>query len=238
MTEALSVPQPTGKVPPDTFVKDRLPYLIATAGEFIGLYFWLHYWDKGDRSSAVLACVILLAGFITERVAVMKWANYFRHKMELKYGADAAGTAAEDVKPPSKAYILGKLLLICATEITIWVTFVLVYDAYGWPWSFAVLLIGEQLQHAWDFALIARRPIGEYIPSPNALFITLVEGGAGILWLLLVRHGQPQLGGAVLVLGLITEHVVQAQRIKKDLEKDVREKLNLPEAAATGAAGA
>lgn len=228
MAAVESAPIPPRKVPPDTFVKDRLPYLIATAGEFTGLYFFLHYWDKGGRSGVALACVILLAGFITERVAVMKWANYFRHKMELKYGADAAGTAAENVKPPSKAHILGKLLLICATEITIWVSFVIIYDAYGWPWSFAVLLIGEQLQHAWDFALIARRPIGEYIPSPNALFITLIEGGAGILWLLLVRHGQPQLGGAFLLLGLITEHVVQAQRIKKDLERDVREKLHLP----------
>lgn len=238
MTESDTVTQPTRKPPPDTFVQDRLPYLVATAGEFIGLYFWLHYWDKGGRTGVILASVILLAGFVTERVAVMKWATYFRHKMELQYGADAAGTAAENVKPPSKAHILGKLLLICATEITIWVTFVLVYDTYGWPYSFAVLLIGEQLQHAWDFALIARRPIGEYIPSPNALFITLLEGGAGILWLLLVRHGQPQLGGAFLLLGLITEHVVQAQRIKKDLEKDVKQKLNLAPAEGVGNTGA
>lgn len=234
MAQVETVSPSAGNVPPDTFVKDRLPYLIATAGEFTGLYFWLHFFDQGGVRGPVLAAIVLMAGFVTERISVMRWATYFRGKMALKYNVDIAD------KPQPAAVILGKLTLICLTEITIWVTFVLVHDAYGWVAAFAVLLLGEQLQHAWDFALIARRPIGEYIPSPNAMFITLVEGGAGLLWLLLVRNGQPQLGGAFLLLGLITEHVVQAQRIKKDLENDVREQAGLAAAApaASAAAGA
>jgi hypothetical protein len=86
----------------------------------------------------------------------------------------------------------------------------------------AVLLVGEQLQHSMELGLIAHRPIGDYIPTWNALKITLFETIGGIIWISLVRHGQPQLGGLFLLIGLTIEHVVQGAKIKVDLESAFR----------------
>jgi len=199
-----------------TFVKDRLPFIVATGSEFIGLYFWLYFWDQGGIGHA-LGIILLVAGFLSERLAVLGWVKYFHEKLQAEYGCVADGTAGKDIKAMSKAAALLHLTYICLTEITIWVTFVLVYDSFGWVPAFAVIMVGEQLQHSLDLALIARRPISEYIPSPNAMLITLLEGIGGIVWLWLVRNSQPQVGGAILLIGLSIEHVVQGQRIKKDL---------------------
>ena len=204
--------------PPDSFVKDRLPFIIATGSEFLGLYFWLYFFDQGG-TGYLLATIALSAGFLSERLAVLGWVKYFHQKLQAQYGFAADGTAGRDIKQSLPSALL-HLSFICLTEITIWVTFVLVYDRFGWVPAFAVLMIGEQLQHSLDLALIARRPISEYIPSANALLITLLEGIGGISWLWLVRHGQPQVGGLILLIGLSIEHVVQGQRIKRDLASE------------------
>lgn len=228
MAEAESGPKPAGKVPKDTFAKDRLPFIIATSGEFIGLYFWLYYWDMGMW---VAATIVLWAGFLTERLAVLGWVKYFHEKMQAKYGFKADGTAGNDIKEASKLGAIAHLLFICLTEITIWVAFVLVYDRYGWVAAFAVLVIGEQLEHSMELGLIARRPMREYILSVNALTITLLEAVGGIAWLWLWRHGQPQLGGAIFLVGLTIEHVVEGQSIKTNLEEPFKERQAENEAA-------
>ena len=202
--------------PPDSFVKDRLPFIVATGSEFIGLYFWLYFLDQGGIN-LLLATIMLSAGFLSERIAVLGWVKYFHTKLQAQFGFTADGTAGSDIKQKSTAGALLHLFLICLSEITIWVAFVLVFDRWGWVPAFAVLMVGEQLQHSLDLALIARRPISVYIPSGNALLITVLEGIGGIAWLWLLRHGQPQVGGAILLIGLSIEHVVQGQRIKRDL---------------------
>lgn len=218
MAEATAVPRPAGPVP-NSFAKDRLPFIIATGSEFIGLYFWLYFFDLGGVNR-ILAGVVLGAGFLSERLAVLGWVKYFHTKLQAEYGLAADGTAGSDIKQKSTAGALLHLAFICLTEITIWVVFVLVFDRWNWVAGFAWLMIGEQLQHSLDLALIARRPISVYIPSANALLITVLEGVGGISWVWLVRHGQPQLGGAILLLGLSIEHVVQGQRIKSDLAEE------------------
>ncbi len=221
-----------GKVPKDSFVKDRLPFIVATGGEFLGLYFWLYFWDQGGTTAWVVATVVLWAGFLTERIAVLGWVKYFHGKMVLKYGVTPKGKTKTDLKAKPKAAAIAHLLFICFTEITIWVTFVLVYDRFGWVPAFAVLMIGEQLEHSMELGLIAQRPMREYIPSLNALYITLLEGIGGIAWLWLVRHGQPQVGGLILLIGLTIEHVVEGQAIKTDLEKPFAERKAEDEAKA------
>lgn len=49
---------------------DILPFVLATAGEFAALYFWLLFLDQGRW---VLANVLLWAGFAVERTAVYLW---------------------------------------------------------------------------------------------------------------------------------------------------------------------
>lgn len=218
MAEATAAPRPAGPVP-NSFAQDRLPFIIATGSEFIGLYFWLYFFDLGGINR-LLAGLVLGTGFLSERLAVLGWVKYFHTKLQAEYGLAADGTAGSDIKQKSTAGALLHLAYICLTEITIWVVFVTVFDRWNWVAAFATLMIGEQLQHSLDLALIARRPISKYIPSANALLITVLEGVGGISWLWLVRHGQPQLGGAILLLGLSIEHVVQGQRIKRDLAEE------------------
>ena len=216
-------PTPPQSPPPPAggFVKETLPFFIATGGEFLGLYFWLVLWDQGHW---LLATLVLWAGFLTERIAVLGWVKYFHSKMEAKYPDQPPDASASDFKNKPKAQQLFHLFLICLSEISIWVVFVFVFEHHGAPAAFVALLIGEQLEHSMELGLIAHRPIGEYIPTWNALKITLLEAGGGIAWLWLARHGQPQLGGLIMLLALTIEHVVQGNKIKVDLEAPFRER--------------
>lgn len=201
--------------PPTGFVHERLPFVIATGGEFIALYFWLQYWDAGN---VVLATIILWAGFLTERVAVLGWVNNFDAQMKFQHPEYRLPPGTKDFKSKPKAQQFAHLLLITLSEIVIWVMAVFAFDYYNWVAAFAVLVAGEQLQHSMELGLIAHRPIGDYIPTWNALKITLLETVGGVAWIWLVRHEQPQLGGLLLLIGLSIEHVVQGAKIKVDLE--------------------
>jgi hypothetical protein len=209
------------KVPKGGFVRERLPFIVATGGEFIGLYFWLAYWDAG---SYVLATIVLWAGFLTERISVLGWVKYFHTKMEAKYPNQPPDKSAGDFKNKPKAQQLVHLFLICLSEISIWVVFVFAFDYVGALAAFVVLIVGEQLEHSMELGLIAHRPIKDYIPTWNALKITLLEAGGGIAWIWLVRNQQAQVGGLLLLLGLTIEHVVQGNKIKVDLEAPFKER--------------
>lgn len=215
-------PSPEPPAPPSGgFVKETLPFFIATGGEFVGLYFWLSLWNQGHW---LIAVVVLWAGFLTERIAVLGWVKYFHSKMEAKYPDQPPDASASDFKNKPKAQQLFHLFLICLSEISIWVVFVFVFEHHGALAAFAVLVIGEQLEHSMELGLIAHRPIGEYIPTWNALKITLLEAGGGIAWVWLVQHEQPQLGGLIMLLGLTVEHVVQGNKIKVDLEAPFKQR--------------
>jgi hypothetical protein len=213
-TDSVTLPAPAAPAR-SGFVQERLPFVIATGGEFVGLFFWLAYWDAGNY---ILATIVLWAGFIVERIVVLGWVNHFQGQMEAKYPDQPVDKSAQDFKNKPKAQQLAHLALICLSEITIWVSVVYVFDAYGWVAALATLIAGEQLQHSTELGLIAHRPIAGYIPTWNALKITLLEAIGGILWIWLVRHGQPQLGGLFLLIGLSIEHVVQGAKIRVDLE--------------------
>lgn len=229
-----AAPQSHPVTPPQGgFAREKLPFIVATAGEFLGLYFWLYFWDAG---SWVLATLVLWAGFLTERISVLGWVKYFHTKMEAKYPDQAVDKSADDFKNKPKLQQLLHLLAICLSEISIWVAFVFAYDSYGIAAGFAVLLIGEQLEHSMELGLIAHRKITDYIPSWSALKITLLEAGGGLAWIWLVRHEQAQLGGLFLLLGLTIEHVVQGNKIKVDLEAPFKAGRKTPSGKNTGSA--
>jgi hypothetical protein len=186
------------------FAKARLPFIIATGGEFVALYFWLHFFDQQEY---LLATLTLWSGFLVERIAVLYW-------VKVNFGGNI-GIAA-DHKPWWKKAI--GLFLICLSEITVWVIFVYVYDRFGILPAFIVLFIGEQIEHSVELGLLAQRSWLKFVFSKSATMITLLEALGGIAWLYLVRHGQPQLGGAMILLGLTIEHVVQGNAIKRKLQ--------------------
>ena len=215
----LVAPPSPPPAPKTGFIYDRLPFVIATGGEFIALYFWLQYWDAGSH---VLAILVLWAGFLTERIVVLGWVQHFDAQMQAKYPNYRLPPGTVQFKDKPKAQQFAHLLLITLSEIVIWVVAVYLFDRYGWVPALGILLVGEQLQHSMELGLIAHRPIGDYIPTWNALKITLFETIGGIIWISLVRHGQPQLGGLFLLIGLSIEHVVQGAKIKVDLESAFR----------------
>lgn len=206
----------TASVPKRGFYQGPWPFVVATGGEFVGLYFWLAYFDAGHY---VLATLVLWAGFLTERYVVLNWTAAFRGQLAAQYPDSPHYDSFAAMGTVQK---LAKLAIITVTEITVWVTAVLVFDRVNWVAAFAVLVIGEQLQHSWELGLIASRPMGDYIPTWKALTITLLETVGGILWIGLVRHEQPQLGGLFLLIGLSIEHVVQSKKIQVDLADQVR----------------
>ncbi len=115
-TNADSVVLPASPQPAKSnFVTERLPFVIATGGEFIGLFFWLAYWDAG---SYLLATIVLWAGFITERVVVLCWVGHFQGQMEAKYPGVSVDKSEKDFKNKPKAQQLAHLGLICLSEIT------------------------------------------------------------------------------------------------------------------------
>jgi hypothetical protein len=201
------------------FYRGKWPFVVATGGEFVGLYFWLMYFDAG---SFVLATIVLWAGFLTERYVVLNWTAVFREDLAASH--PASRNDYKSFQTMGRAQKLGKLAVITGTEISIWVATVLAFDHVNWVAGFAVLVVGEQLQHSWELGLIASRPIGDYIPTWKALTITLLESVGGILWIGLVRHQQPQLGGLFMLIGLSIEHVVQSKKIKVDLAAQVEQK--------------
>ena len=203
--------------------KAHLPFAVATIGEFIALYFWLYFFD---RQQYVLATFLLWFGFLLERVAVLYW-------VKVNFG-DNIGIAAKDKPLWKKAF---GLFLICLSEIAVWVAFVLVYDRFGfWP-AFAVVFVGEQIEHSWELSLLSKTSIFKWIFSTDATFITVLEAFGGVGWLYMVREqGMPEIGGALLLLGLTIEHVVQGNAIKRKLKGESQQALteatNLPDQSA------
>jgi hypothetical protein len=235
-----AAPSAPAAVPKKGFYQGPWPFVVATGGEFVGLFFWLAYFDAGQY---VLATIVLWAGFLTERYVVLNWTAAFRGLLAAEYPAAPHYDSFQAMSPVQK---LAKLLIITVTEISIWVTAVLVFDHVNWVAAFAVLILGEQLQHSWELGLIASRPITDYIPTWKALTITLLETVGGIIWIALVRHQQPQLGGLFILIGLSIEHVVQSKKIQVDLAAQVEQQAKaaagtseaVPVPAAAGTAGA
>ncbi len=186
-------------------LKARLPFVIATAGEFVALYFWLQLFEQ---SAYVSATLVLWAGFLVERIAVLYW-------VKVNFGGDI-GIAA-DAKPWWQKLI--GLLLICLGEITIWVGFVFAERYFGWPAAFAVLFVGEQIEHSVELGLLSRTSWLEFVVSRQATAITVLETLGGVAWLYFVRQGQPQLGGLMLLIGLTIEHVIQGDAIKRRMQE-------------------
>ncbi len=181
---------------PQTFQKNVLPFILATLGEFTALFFWLKLFHQGDSYAPAL--VILLAGFLVERVAVLYWVSQV-------FGAEIGITGSQ------KAWwqkLLG-LLAITVSEIVVWSAWFFV-DKYVHPIAgAAVLIVGEQLQHSWDLALLNGKTIRDYIIHPTAFFITALEAGGGLLMLHFFKHDQYAIGGAIMLVALTIEHVVQ-----------------------------
>jgi hypothetical protein len=193
------------------FRTDVLPFVVATAGEFVALYLWLEYADQGRL---VLANVILWLGFAVERTAVYLWILYIYRK---------AGAIREERSLPLT--IVG-LFAITLSEILIWFLWLSVADGdIAWLAStlvvdFAlagVLLMSLMLvQHSIEMAALRRTPPFAYLRSPNTIFFTFMEVAGAVGWLYFVRTDRPLAGGLCLLVGLSIEHVLQGTELRPE----------------------
>ena len=193
------------------FKTDVLPFIIATGGEFVALFFWLRFLDQGQF---VLANVFLWAGFIVERLAVYLWIQYIYREKE--------GAAA----PQSLPLIIGGLFLITLSEVLIWIFWLALADgdlawlSLGGTANFVLaallLMVLMLVEHSVEMAALRGTKPLAYVGNPNTIFFTFMEVIGAVGWLYFVRHGQPGLGAACLLLGLSVEHVLQGSALRPE----------------------
>lgn len=198
---------------------DVLPFVLATAGEFAALFFWLHFMDQGRF---ILANVILWAGFALERGAVLAWIRYVYRERE-GGGAGTGGAAAPSGSLPRT---LAGVFVITLTEILIWILWVAIADGkIGWLALSAgaafgvaaiVLFVLMQVQHSAEMAGLKGTVVTAYLADRTTLFFTFMEVAGAVGWLCFVRAGQPVAGAIFLLVGLSIEHVIQGSQLRPD----------------------
>ena len=188
------------------FKKDVLPFITATAGEFLALYYWLQFWDDGNR---VLASIVLWAGFLVERISVYLWLQLVYRPKE--------GVASQAT--PLWQTALG-LIAITLTEILIWVLWLWLADDVNFWLAAGVLLVLMLGEHSWEMSLVKKTKPLSYVTDRKTIFYTLIETAGGVAWLWLVRDGEPLWGGLILLAALSVEHVLQGSQLKPDVSNE------------------
>lgn len=192
------------------FRTDVLPFILATAGEFTALFFWLRYHDLG---MFWLANAILWGGFLVERISVITWIRYIYR------GSERA------VASPPLLLALGGLIAITLSEILIWIFWLALADGkigLGWGAGAAVviaavvLMVLMQIEHSVEMGLLKRRSPTAFLLNPNTLFFTFMEVAGAVAWLYFVRADRPLLGGLCLLVGLSIEHVLQGADLRPE----------------------
>ena len=193
------------------FKTDVLPFIIATAGEFAALYFWLHFLDAGQF---VRANVLLWAGFAVERISVYLWIRYvYRSRgggpIEQSLGATVAG-----------------LFVITLSEVLIWILWLALADGTIGAIAAApltnmavagvVLMVLMTIEHSVEMGVLKRTNPLAYVTSPSTLLFTFMEVAGAVGWLALVRADRPLLGALFLLVGLSIEHVIQGSDLRPD----------------------
>ncbi len=211
----------------DDFRKKKLPFFIATFGEWFALMGWLYFFDQTDfLNKYVFSTIALWTGFMIERLTVVWWAK-------TNFGSGIGVTAAQI--PAWKRF--ANLLLITLSEIIVWMLFVWIFDRFGTKpgdgtlqfqiagilAAVAILFVGEQLQHSYELHIMQQKPWGFYFWQAKTGLITFYETLGGFCWLYFNRLGKAGgsflgmsgettlawVGGLAMLAALGIEHVVE-----------------------------
>lgn len=185
---------------PLNFQKDILPFITATVGEFLALYFWLKFQDQGQW---VLAIVLLWAGFLVERISVFLWLRNVYHPIE--------GVAAGETSLWKTS--IG-LILITLSEIVIWVVWLWLANDVNFWLAAVVLMILMLGEHSLEMSLVKKTKPLTYVTDIKTIFYTVMETLGAVGWLYFVRHDEPLWGALILLVGLSVEHVLQGSQLK------------------------
>lgn len=193
------------------FKTDVLPFVVATAGEFAALYFWLQFLDAGQF---VIANLLLWAGFAVERISVYVWIRYV-------YRTRGGGSVQR-----SLPVVVAGLFVITLSEILIWIFWLALADgnipavastpAVNMAVAGLVLMVLMTFEHSVEMGVLKQsNPLG-YVTSPSTLLFTFMEVIGAVGWLAFVRADRPLLGAACLLVGLSIEHVLQGSDLRPE----------------------
>ncbi len=185
-----------------SFRLDVMPFVIATVGEFLALHYWLTFQDM-DR--IILANLILWAGFLTERVAVITWIQRVYRPKE--------GVASETTSVVQKST---RLLGVTLTEIIVWMVWLWIADTVNMGLAAAVLMVLMLAEHSMEMALLKKDRFWKYVGNPRTIFFTVMEVAGGVGWMYFVRRDEALIGAVILLLGLSIEHVLQGSQLRPD----------------------
>ena len=182
------------------FKADILPFLIATIGEWVGLFYWLHFLD---RDNFILANIILWIGFGIERIAVILWLRTVYRPVE--------GLASPTSSPIK--IILG-IIAITLPELVIWAIWLALAEGMGYLLAGVVLAILMLAEHSVELALVKGKNPLSFVKHRPTLFFTAMEVLGAAAWLHFVRNDQALLGGALLLIGLSIERIIEGATLK------------------------
>lgn len=194
------------------FKTDVLPFIIATAGEFAALFFWLRFLDSGQF---VLANVLLWAGFAVERLSVYLWIRYVYRSRK-----------GRTVQQPLLLTVVA-LVMITLSEVLIWILWLALADgeigavaaaapATNMAVAGVVLMVLMTLEHSVEMGALKQTSPWGYVTSPSTLLFTLMEVVGAVGWLAFVRADRPVLGAVCLLVGLSIEHVLQGSDLRPE----------------------
>ena len=128
---------------------DILPFLIATLGEWVALYYWL---DFNLREEAVLGHLVLWAGFLLERSSVLYWVRTVYNP--------ARGIA--NISYPFGQQVL-RIFAVTITEVLIWIVWLQVAYEFGHVVAGFALFVLMQFEHSWEMSLVKSTSLWTYM---------------------------------------------------------------------------
>ncbi len=181
------------------YKKDAKTFTIATVGEFCALVLWIYYLDQGY---VVLSVILLLAGFLVERLTVLNWVKSIRADNKIFANISWWLKAVE-------------ILIITISEIVIWMIWYYAFKEFGHLVSFLILLPLMQIEHSVEMALLKKESWKKYILKKKVIVFTLFETVGAALALYFYTSEEYILAALALLIGLSVEHVIQGVNLRE-----------------------
>lgn len=109
--------------------------------------------------------------------------------------------------------------MITIPELIIWVGWLWLARSYGYSVAGAGLAVTMLFEHALELSLVNQVKFRFFLTHLPTLFFTAMEVLAGVAWLILVDREHGAAGGAILLLGLTIEHIVEGATLKNPAQK-------------------
>ena len=159
--------------------------------------------DFLQSSHLLLAIVVLWAGFIVERVAVVSW-------LDLPKLVFAPGG---HLRP--RWLVIGG---VTVAEILVWLAWIWLAEAGEPAFAAAVLVLGIHVMHAYEVAVIKPCSFPAALRDPGVIAITALEAGGGVWALSMASRGRVLYPLATIFGALLMEHLLQVYGLKKGAE--------------------